>query len=131
MPRAQAPSEVLLRNFRSLLSALTFSPLSEGLLQQNNTLRVPDATEKEIGNRQNLFYYSSSILPLSFLTLLAISSHFCLPPLLLSTLSNLLTSALPFFFFFLMLASPPSFHLPLSVVPFLLTDLAIITCRLP
>jgi hypothetical protein len=30
-----------------------------------------------------------------------------------------------------MLASPPSFHLPLSVVPFLLTDLAIITCRLP
>jgi hypothetical protein len=29
------------------------------------------------------------------------------------------------------LASPPSFHLPLSAVPFLLTDLAIISCRPP
>jgi hypothetical protein len=30
-----------------------------------------------------------------------------------------------------LLASPPSFQLPLSVVSFLLTDLAIISCRPP
>ncbi len=131
MPRAQAPLEVLLRKPQIPSICTDILSLLLRTFAAEQPLRVPNATEKEIGNRENLLYYSSNILSPS--SLCQLSPHtFVSSSLLLSALSNLSSYfRLPFFFSFLLLAFPSSFHLPLSVVPFLLTDLAIIACRLP
>ncbi len=113
MPRAQAPSEILLQKpqIPSICTDILSLLLRTSAAQQ--PLRVPDATERKIGNRQNLLYYRSSILSPSSLCKLYL--HLLSLPLY-SCLFSLISSPPAIFLPFLLLASPPSFHLP--ILPF-------------
>jgi hypothetical protein len=72
MPRAQALSEILLQNFKSLSPHLHSLPSPKHFCNKTNILRVPGAAERS-GNQQNLFHYSTNILTSSITTLLTTS----------------------------------------------------------
>ncbi len=133
MSRAQALSEILLQNFRSLrIYTCILSKKKKKIFCSKMTYSEYQTQRK---NRQPAEFaplqlkHTHYLIPhsASYLTHTSVSSS-----LLLSALSTPFSSfCLPFSSSFLLLASPPSFHLPLSAVPFLLTDLAIISCRPP
>jgi hypothetical protein len=131
MPRAQALSEILLQNSKSLSPHLHSLPSPKDFCSKTNILRVPSAMERS-GNRQSLLHYSTNILTSSITTLLA-TSHtplsFLSSPQTVLTMPSFLQLIPALSSFFFLLASSPSFHLPHSAVPFPFTDLAIIACR--
>ncbi len=92
MPRAQALSEILLQNFRSLQSPLAFSPFLKTSAVKQHTPSTR-RNGKDLVTGRTCSTTAQNILTISLTTLLAISHTLLFPPLspLLYSVSTILT----------------------------------------
>ncbi len=92
MPRAQALSEILLQNFRSLQSPLAFSPFLKTFAAKQHTPSTR-CNGKDLVTGRTCSTTAQNILTISITTLLAISHTLMFPPLslLLYFVSTILT----------------------------------------